>query len=166
MTKPVPVSRLTESDAAAELERLAEEIAAHDRRYHAEDAPTITDADYDALKKRNAAIEAKFPQLVRSDSPSRKVGAAPVDKFAKVRHGAPMLSLDNAFEDGDVTDFVDRVRKFLALPASEVLAFTAEPKIDGLSASLRYEAGRLVRGATRGDGAVGVVGVLRFHGAV
>ncbi len=155
MTKPVPVSRLTESDAAAELERLAEEIAAHDRRYHAEDAPTITDADYDALKKRNAAIEAKFPQLVRSDSPSRKVGAAPVDKFAKVRHGAPMLSLDNAFEDGDVTDFVDRVRKFLALPASEVLAFTAEPKIDGLSASLRYEAGRLVRGATRGDGAVG-----------
>jgi DNA ligase (NAD+) len=146
---------LTESDAAAELERLAEEIAAHDRRYHAEDAPTITDADYDALKKRNAAIEAKFPQLVRSDSPSRKVGAAPVDKFAKVRHGAPMLSLDNAFEDGDVTDFVDRVRKFLALPASEVLAFTAEPKIDGLSASLRYEAGRLVRGATRGDGAVG-----------
>ena len=168
MSKPVPVSRLSEGEAAAELERLAQEIAVHDRHYHAEDAPTISDAAYDALKKRNAAIEAKFPHLIRSDSPSRKVGAAPVDRFAKVRHGAPMLSLDNAFDDEDVTDFVDRIRKFLALPSSEVLAITAEPKIDGLSASLRYEDGRLVRGATRGDGAVGedVTANLRTLGDV
>ena len=155
MSKPVPVSRLTAPEAAAELARLAEEIAAHDRRYFAEDAPTITDAAYDALKRRNGAIEAKFPELVRPDSPSRKVGAAAVEKFAKVTHGAPMLSLDNAFEDGDVTEFVERIRKFLALPATAELAFTAEPKIDGLSASLRYEDGRFVRGATRGDGAIG-----------
>lgn len=155
MSKPVPVSRLTEGEAAAELARLAQEIALHDRRYFAEDAPIISDADYDALKRRNAAIEARFPTLARADSPSGRVGAAPVETFSKVRHGAPMLSLDNAFDDEDVTGFVERVRKFLALPAQEVLAFTAEPKIDGLSASLRYEHGRLVRGATRGDGAVG-----------
>jgi DNA ligase (NAD+) len=155
VSKPVPVTKLSEADAAVELERLAAEIAEHDRRYFAEDAPSISDADYDALKKRNTAIEAKFPQLVRADSPSRKVGAAAADKFAKVKHGAPMLSLDNAFNDEDVTDFVDRVRRFLALPAPEELAITAEPKIDGLSASLRYEDGKLVRGATRGDGAVG-----------
>jgi DNA ligase (NAD+) len=155
VSKPVPVTKLSEADAAAELERLATEIAEHDRRYFAEDAPSISDADYDALKKRNAAIEAKFPHLVRADSPSRKVGAAAADKFAKVKHGAPMLSLDNAFEDEDVSEFVERIRRFLALPTSEELAFTAEPKIDGLSASLRYEDGKLVRGATRGDGAVG-----------
>ncbi len=155
MTKPTPVTKLGEKEAAAELERLAREIAAHDKRYHAEDAPTISDGDYDALKKRNSAIEAKFPQLIRADSPSRRVGYAAAEKFGKVKHGVPMLSLDNAFDDEDVTDFVDRVRRFLNLPAGEDLAFTAEPKIDGLSASLRYEDGKLVIGATRGDGAVG-----------
>ena len=155
MTKPTPVTKLGEKEAATELERLAREIAAHDKRYHAEDAPTISDADYDALKKRNSAIEAKFPQLIRADSPSRRVGYAAVEKFGKVKHGVPMLSLDNAFDDEDVTDFVDRVRRFLNLPVDEELAFTAEPKIDGLSASLRYEDGKLVLGATRGDGAVG-----------
>lgn len=155
MKKTVPVSQLTDAQAAAELARLAEDIATHDRLYFAEDAPTLSDADYDALKRRNAAIEARFPHLVRSDSPSGRVGAAAVEKFAKVRHGAPMLSLDNAFDDGDVADFVDRIRKFLSLPAEAPLVFTAEPKIDGLSASLRYERGLLVRGATRGDGSVG-----------
>lgn len=155
MTKPTPVAKLGEKEAATELERLAREIAAHDKRYHAEDAPTISDADYDALKKRNSAIEAKFPQLIRADSPSRRVGYAAVEKFGKVKHGVPMLSLDNAFDDEDVTDFVDRVRRFLNVPADDELAFTAEPKIDGLSASLRYEDGKLVLGATRGDGAVG-----------
>ncbi len=155
MTKPTPVTKLSEKEAAAELERLAREIAAHDKRYHAEDAPSISDADYDALKKRNSAIEAKFPQLMRADSPSRRVGYAAVEKFGKVKHGVPMLSLDNAFDDEDVSDFIDRVRRFLNLPADEELAFTAEPKIDGLSASLRYEDGKLVLGATRGDGAVG-----------
>ena len=155
MKKTVPVTKLTDAEASAELARLAEEIAAHDRRYFAEDAPTISDADYDALKRRNAAIEARFPQLVRADSPSGRVGAAAVEKFAKVRHGAPMLSLDNAFDDSDVTDFVDRIRRFLSISVEADLVFTAEPKIDGLSASLRYERGVLVRGATRGDGAVG-----------
>ena len=155
MSKPAPVTKLTEKEAAAELERLAREIAEHDKRYHQEDAPTISDADYDALRKRNAAIEAKFPELIRPDSPSRRVGAQAVEKFGKVKHGVPMLSLDNAFDDEDVTDFVDRIRRFLNLPADEELAITAEPKIDGLSASLRYEDGRLVLGATRGDGAVG-----------
>ena len=155
MTKPPAVARLSEKDAASELERLAAEIAAHDRRYHAEDAPTISDADYDALKKRNNAIEAKFPQLIRADSPSRRVGFAAVEKFGKVKHGVAMLSLDNAFDDADVVGFVDRIRRFLSLSAEEELAITAEPKIDGLSASLRYEHGKLVLGATRGDGAVG-----------
>lgn len=155
MSKPVAISKLTEAEASKELERLAREIAEHDRRYHAEDAPTISDADYDALKKRNSAIEAKFPQLVRADSPSRRVGFAAVEKFGKVKHGVAMLSLDNAFADEDVTDFVDRIRRFLALPSDEELAITAEPKIDGLSASLRYENGKFVLGATRGDGAVG-----------
>lgn len=155
MTKPTPVAKLTEKEAAVELERLAREIAEHDRRYFAEDAPSVSDADYDALKKRNAAIEAKFPQLIRSDSPSRRVGFAAVEKFGKVRHGVPMLSLDNAFDDEDVTGFVDRVRRFLNLSVNDELAFTAEPKIDGLSASLRYEHGKFVLGATRGDGEVG-----------
>jgi DNA ligase (NAD+) len=151
----VPVAKLSEAAAAAELARLAGKIAEHDKRYHAEDQPTISDADYDALKKRNSAIEAKFPQLIRADSPSRRVGYAAAEKFGKVKHGVAMLSLDNAFDNEDVTDFVDRVRRFLNLPADEELAFTAEPKIDGLSASLRYEDGKLVIGATRGDGAVG-----------
>jgi DNA ligase (NAD+) len=155
VSKPAPVTKLTEKEAAAELERLAREIAEHDKRYHQEDAPTISDADYDALRKRNAAIEAKFPELIRPDSPSRRVGAQAVEKFGKVKHGVPMLSLDNAFDDEDVTDFVDRIRRFLNLPQDEELAITAEPKIDGLSASLRYEDGKLVLGATRGDGAVG-----------
>lgn len=155
MSKSVPVTKLSEKDAAAELETLAKEIAGHDKRYHAEDAPTITDADYDALKKRNQEIEARFPHLIRADSPSRRVGFAAVEKFGKVKHGVPMLSLENAFADEDVSDFVDRIRRFLALPADEELAITAEPKIDGLSASLRYENGKFVLGATRGDGAVG-----------
>jgi DNA ligase (NAD+) len=148
----VAVERLTEAQARAELERLAAEIAAHDRRYYQEDAPTVSDAEYDALRRRNEEIEARFPDLVRADSPSRRVGAAPAQKFAKVRHAVPMLSLGNAFSDDDVTEFVDRVRRFLRLPEDEAVAFTAEPKIDGLSCSLRYEHGRLVNGATRGDG--------------
>jgi DNA ligase (NAD+) len=146
---------LTEAQAVAELARLAQEIAAHDRRYYQDDAPTVTDAEYDALRQRNAALEARFPALVRMDSPSRKVGAAPSGKFAKVRHAVPMLSLQNAFAAEEVTEFVERVRRFLRLGPDEPLAFTAEPKIDGLSCSLRYEHGVLVRAATRGDGEVG-----------
>ena len=146
---------LTQAQAKTELKRLAQEIAAHDERYYQNDAPTISDADYDALRRRNAAIEARFPALVLADSPSRRVGAKPARGFAKLRHVVPMLSLDNAFSDEDVTDFVDRIRRFLRLPADEPLAFTAEPKIDGLSLSLRYEGGRLVNGATRGDGIEG-----------
>ena len=146
---------LTQAQAKTELKRLAQEIAAHDERYYQSDAPTISDADYDALRRRNAAIEARFPALVLADSPSRRVGAKPARGFAKLRHVVPMLSLDNAFSDEDVTDFVDRIRRFLRLPADEPLAFTAEPKIDGLSLSLRYESGRLVTGATRGDGIEG-----------
>jgi DNA ligase (NAD+) len=147
-----PIGELGEDEAAAELERLAAEIAAHDRAYHQDDAPTISDADYDALRERNAAIEARFPALVRADSPSKSVGATPSEKFEKVRHRVPMLSLDNAFEDDDVASFVDRVRRFLNIPPEERIAMTAEPKIDGLSSSLRYERGRFVLGATRGDG--------------
>jgi DNA ligase (NAD+) len=146
---------LTEADAAAELERLAAEIAHHNRLYHDQDAPEITDADYDALVRRNAAIEARFPQLVREDSPSVKVGATPTGPLAKVRHARPMLSLDNAFSDEDVVEFVGRVRRFLRLADDEPVALTAEPKIDGLSCSLRYENRRLIQAATRGDGAVG-----------
>jgi DNA ligase (NAD+) len=149
------VDDLTETEAAAELARLAVELAAHDRRYHAEDAPTISDAEYDALKRRNAAIEARFPELIRSDSPSKTVGAAPSTAFAQIQHAKPMLSLDNAFSDEDARDFVGSVRRFLAWPADEPLVFTAEPKIDGLSMSLRYEKRRLVTAATRGDGATG-----------
>ncbi|MFH1796683.1 MAG: NAD-dependent DNA ligase LigA [Pseudomonadota bacterium] len=150
-----PVDTLTEEQAAEELARLAAEIAGHDRRYHAEDAPTISDADYDALKLRNAAIEARFPELIREDSPSKSVGATPSSAFAQVQHAKPMLSLDNVFSDEDVTDFVGSVRRFLNLPADADLVFTAEPKIDGLSMSLRYENRRLVTGATRGDGTTG-----------
>jgi DNA ligase (NAD+) len=148
---------LTEQDAAQELERLAAEIARHNRLYHGDDAPEISDADYDALVRRNAELEAEFPHLVRADSPSRQVGAAPATHLAKVRHALPMLSLDNAFADEDVADFVGRVRRFLSLPAGEEIALTAEPKIDGLSCSLRYEKGVLVLAATRGDGATGEV---------
>src|SRR6478752_532215 len=148
-------AKLTEAQAKAELKRLATEIAAHDKRYYQEDAPTVTDAEYDALRQRNAAIEARFPALVRADSRSKKVGAAPTGKFKKVRHALPMLSLDNAFAEQDVVDFVMRIRRFLKLGEDEKLAFSAEPKIDGLSMSLRYEGGELVTAATRGDGAEG-----------
>jgi DNA ligase (NAD+) len=149
------VDELGERAAAAELARLAAEIAKHDRAYYQDDAPTISDADYDALRRRNAAIEARFPALIRRDSPSKRLGAAPTDKFAKVRHRVPMLSLDNAFADDDITGFVDRIRRFLGLAVEEQIAMTAEPKIDGLSSSLRYERGRFVLGATRGDGSEG-----------
>jgi len=146
---------LTEAQAKAELKRLTSDIAAHDKRYYQQDAPTITDADYDALRQRNAAIEARFPALIRPDSPSRRVGATPLGRFKKVRHAVPMLSLDNAFAEQDVVDFVARIRRFLRLGEGEKLVFSAEPKIDGLSMSLRYENGELVVAATRGDGAEG-----------
>ena len=151
----IPVAELTQAQAKAELKRLAAEIGEHDRRYYQEDAPTISDAAYDALRRRNEEIEARFPQLVRADSPSRRVGAQPSQKFAKVRHAVPMLSLGNAFADSEVAEFVERIRRFLRLSADEKLVLTAEPKIDGLSCTLRYEGGRLVRGATRGDGTEG-----------
>ena len=151
----IPVEELNEAQAKAELRRLASEIAAHDRRYYQQAAPTVSDAEYDALRLRNEAIERRFPVLVRADSPSRRVGARPGGGFAKVRHTVPMLSLANAFADDEVADFVKRVRRLLALDADAPLAFTVDPKIDGLSCSLRYEQGRLVRAATRGDGTEG-----------
>lgn len=150
-----PVDSLSESEAASELKRLAQEIAEHDRRYHGEDAPIITDAEYDALTRRNLAIEQRFPHLVREDSPSRRVGAPPAEGFAKVRHAVPMLSLAKAYTDQDVADFIERGRRFFDRDKDLDIAFTAEPKIDGLSASLRYEGGVFVQGATRGDGVVG-----------
>ena len=146
---------LTEEQAEAELKRLAKALGEYDKRYYQDDAPSVSDAEYDALRQRNNAIEARFPELIRKDSPSRKVGAVPTGKFRKVRHAVPMLSLDNAFSDEDVTDFVDRIRRFLKLSEDETLVFTAEPKIDGLSMSLRYEGGKLVTAATRGDGSEG-----------
>jgi len=149
------VEDLTQQDAEAELAALAAEIAAHDRAYHQNDAPTVSDADYDALRRRNDAIEARFPKLVRSDSPSRRVGAPVAAGFEKVIHAKPMLSLGNAFSAEDVREFLARIRRFLNLPEAESLEIVAEPKIDGLSVSLRYEEGRLVQGATRGDGAAG-----------
>ena len=140
---------------ATELAALAAEIASHAARYHRDDAPTISDADYDALVRRHAALEAAHPELARADSPAHAVGAAPAAQFGKIVHARPMLSLDNAFDDASVVDFVARVRRFLNLPADAAVALTAEPKIDGLSASLRYENRRLVHGATRGDGTTG-----------
>jgi DNA ligase (NAD+) len=154
-TSVVPVDDLTSEQASAELERLAMEIAGHDERYYQDDAPAVSDAEYDALRRRNLAIEARFPDLLRPDSPSHRVGAPPAEKFQKVTHSVPMLSLGNAFDDQDVRDFCDRIRRFLALNADDLLVMTAEPKIDGLSASLRYEGGRLKTGATRGDGQEG-----------
>jgi DNA ligase (NAD+) len=149
---PTPVDCLSEAEAAAELERLAGEIAHHDALYYRQDQPEISDAEYDALRERNAAIEARFPHLVREDSPSVRIGAEPVETFGKVMHAVPMLSLGNVFDDEGVRDFLERIRRFLGLETVEGLAFTTEPKIDGLSITLRYEKGRLVQGATRGDG--------------
>jgi DNA ligase (NAD+) len=154
-TTQIAVETLTETQAKGELKRLAAAIGAHDRRYYQEDAPTVSDAVYDALRRRNQEIEARFPALVRTDSPSRRVGAQPSARFAKLRHRLPMLSLDNAFGEEDVRDFVERIRRFLRLSADEPIAFSAEPKIDGLSMSLRYEGGEFASGATRGDGTVG-----------
>ncbi|HEX3363771.1 NAD-dependent DNA ligase LigA [Phenylobacterium sp.] len=149
------VADLTPDEAAAELARLAEEIAGHDIRYHQQDAPTISDGDYDALKRRNLEIEARFPELVREDSPSLRVGAARAAQFSPVTHGVPMLSLDNAFADEEAIEFDARIRRFLRLGAGDLVAYTAEPKIDGLSCSIRYVKGQLVQAATRGDGRVG-----------
>ncbi len=150
-----PVDGLGEDEARAELAWLAHEIERHDRLYYANDAPEISDADYDELRRRNDALEKRFPALIRSDSPSHRVGAPPVEAFAKVRHAVPMLSLDNAMADEEILEFVARVRRFLNLPADAPLDLMAEPKIDGLSCSLRYEQGLLVTGATRGDGTEG-----------
>jgi len=152
---PTPVDQLTEAEAADELTRLADEIAAHDIRYYQEDQPSVSDADYDALKQRNAAIEQRFLHLVRDNSPSLRVGASRSEKFKPVEHGVPMLSLDNAFADDEAAEFDARIRRFLRLPADESVGYTAEPKIDGLSCSIRYEKGVLVQAATRGDGRVG-----------
>ncbi|MBW9055400.1 NAD-dependent DNA ligase LigA [Rhizobium mesosinicum] len=154
-TESVAVEDLTLEDAAAELERLSKEIAHHDALYHGKDRPEISDADYDALKRRNDAIEARFPELIREDSPSRRVGAEPSNTFAPVVHSRPMLSLDNTFSQEDVRDFVASVYRFLGRLPDNSIAFTAEPKIDGLSMSIRYESGKLVTAATRGDGTTG-----------
>jgi DNA ligase (NAD+) len=151
----ITVDSLSEKQAKAEHARLHAEISDHDRRYYQDDAPTVTDADYDALRKRYGAIEDRFPNLRTLESLTLKVGVAPTGRFAKVRHAVPMLSLDNAFSADDVVRFVDRIRRFLKLAEDQPLVFTAEPKIDGLSMSLRYEDGKLVTGATRGDGAEG-----------
>ena len=150
------IEGLSEADAANELMRLARAIAKHDRLYHAEDSPEISDAEYDALVRRNAEVEAAFPHLIREDSPSRKVGhAIAASPLGKVTHEVRMMSLDNAFSPEEVAEWLARMRRFLNLPEAEPLALTAEDKIDGLSCSLRYENGRLVRAATRGDGQVG-----------
>ncbi|MEQ9259348.1 MAG: NAD-dependent DNA ligase LigA [Roseovarius sp.] len=155
MGKEPAVEDLNEADAAAELERLADALARANTAYHTEDAPEISDAEYDRLKARNAAIEARFPHLKRDDSPSEQVGAAPAAAFAKVTHAVRMLSLENAFEAEEIEEFDARIRRYLGLEPEAPLAYTAEPKIDGLSLSLRYEAGKLVQAATRGDGGVG-----------
>ena len=149
------IDDLDATAAALELKRLSDEIARHDAAYYQSDAPEISDADYDALRARHAALEARFPDLVRSDSPSLRVGAAPSAAFSKIAHTVPMLSLSNAFADSDVIDFVTRVRRFLKLGPDDALAITAEPKIDGLSISIRYENGVLTQAATRGDGFTG-----------
>ena len=155
MTDKTALQELSEEEAKAELARLADLLGRANAAYHTQDAPDLSDAEYDRLKRRNQAIEERFPGLKRADSPSDKVGAAPAEGFGKVRHDVAMLSLGNAFEDEDVVDFDARIRKYLGLPSGTPLAFTAEPKIDGLSLSLRYENGDLVQAATRGDGAVG-----------
>src|ERR1700756_2535302 len=148
------VTDLTKAQAKVEHMRLALELEGHDRRYYQDDAPSVSDAEYDALRQRFNAIEKRFPEFVTAESPSQKVGAAPAGRFKKVRHALPMLSLDNAFAEEDVRDFVARIARFLKL-ADDRIDFSAEPKIDGLSMSLRYEGGELVTAATRGDGAEG-----------
>jgi len=167
MPDDIAAADLNEAQAAEALTRLADEIAAHDIRYFQDEEPSVSDADYDQLKRRNAQIEARFPHLIRENSPSLRVGAATAAAFAPVEHGVPMLSLDNGFSDADATEFVARVRRFLRL-GEETVSYSAEPKIDGLSASLRYEDGVLVHGATRGDGRVGedVTANLRTIGGI
>src|SRR6202161_1121211 len=162
-----PVDQLTDAEAVEELTRLADEIAANDIRYFQDDAPSLSDGDYDALKRRNGEIEARFPHLGAANSPSLRVGAVRAEAFSAVEHGTPMLSLDNAFSDEDAVEFDARVRRFLRL-GDEVVAYTAEPKIDGLSASLRHERGVLAQGGTRGDGRVGedVTANLRTIGEI
>ncbi|TCL93862.1 DNA ligase (NAD+) [Rhizobium sp. PP-WC-2G-219] len=155
MTDIKPVDALSEADAVEELAFLASELARHEALYHGKDDPEISDADYDALKRRNGEIEARFPDLVRPDSPSGKVGSAPSGLFQQVTHARPMLSLDNVFSDEDVSDFIASVYRFLGRLPDDSIAFTAEPKIDGLSMSLRYEKRKLVTAATRGDGTTG-----------
>lgn len=150
-----PVDDLTEEEAATELAALAASIAHHDTLYHQQDAPEISDAAYDELRKRHAAIETRFPELIAADSPSFKIGAAPAAGFRKVRHAVPMLSLANAFTAEDAAEFLARIRRFLGLGSDAAVALVAEPKIDGLSCSLRYENGLLVQAATRGDGTEG-----------
>src|SRR4051794_32784154 len=154
-TPPPDVADLTKAKAKVEHMRLALELEGHDKRYYQEDAPSVTDAEYDALRQRYNAIEKRFPEFVTSDSPSQKVGAAPSGRFKKVRHAIPMLSLDNAFAEEDVVDFVGRIRRFLKLGDDDRIVFPAEPKIEGLSMSLRYGGGELVPAAPRGDGAEG-----------
>src|SRR3569832_2192684 len=154
-TDKTPVDLLTKKQANEEHARLTKEIGEHDKRYYQDDRPAITDAEYDDLRKRYNAIEAKFPELRTLESLSLKVGAAPARGFAKIRHAVPMLSLDNAFSEDDVRDFVGRIRRFLKLSEDERIACSAEPKIDGLAMSLRYQSGKLVTAATRGDGAEG-----------
>jgi DNA ligase (NAD+) len=151
----IDVDALTPAQGKAEHARLEAELRKHDEAYYQRDAPTVSDAEYDALRRRYEAVEKRFPDLRTLESLSRKVGAAPARGFAKVRHAVPMLSLQNAFSEEDVADFVGRIRRFLNLKEDEALVFTAEPKIDGLSMSLRYEDGALVRAATRGDGEEG-----------
>src|SRR6185437_5246898 len=155
MTDPVEFESLSEDQARAELDRLHGVLSAADNAYFQADAPEMTDAAYDALKRRYLAIESAFPELKRADSLGDKVGAAPAEGFAKVRHAVPMLSLAKAYTDDDVVDFIERGRRFFERDKDLELVFTAEPKIDGLSASLLYENGVFVRGATRGDGTVG-----------
>src|SRR5438445_10244755 len=155
-TRSLPdVGDLTRAQARTEWKRLALEIENHNKLYYQDDAPKVSDAEYDGLRKRFNAIEARFPELVSADSPSQKVGAAPSGRFKKVRHALPMLSLDNAFAEEDVLEFAGRIRRFLKLGDDDKIDFSAEPKIDGLSMSLRYEGGELTTAATRGNGAEG-----------
>ncbi|MBU0644292.1 MAG: NAD-dependent DNA ligase LigA, partial [Alphaproteobacteria bacterium] len=153
MSADIAIDQLDEAQARAELARLAALLAQANAAYHREDAPVFDDAEYDALKRRNAEIETRFPHLKRTDSPSEQVGAAPSEGFGKITHALRMMSLSNAFDDEDVVEFDQSVRKYLGAPGE--IAYTAEPKIDGLSLSIRYEMGQLIHAATRGDGEIG-----------